>query len=368
MDALSSLLTTGGSFLVLLTVVVFVHELGHFLIARWNGVKVEVFSVGFGRELVGFYDRHGTRWRLSLLPFGGYVKFFGDADAASATEDDLNGLTEDERKVAFPCQPLWRKAAIVFAGPAANFVFAILVFAVVFMTVGRPMAPAVIGSVKADSAAATAGLLAGDRIVAIAGHPVEEFADVQRLVPLYGMDAMPVTVVRDGGELTVTTHPKSLDEQGNRLPAPILGVVISQSSVEVKSLGPIEAVGQAFENTWTITASTVVAMGQMVRGDRGTEDLGGPIRIAEFSGQAARNGLLSFVTFIAVLSINLGLINLLPVPVLDGGHLALYAIQAIRGRPLGEQAQGVGVKIGLMFVIGLMIFSTWNDILRLVRG
>lgn len=367
MDALFSLLTTGGSFLVLLTVVVFVHELGHFLIARWNGVKVEVFSVGFGRELFGFYDRYGTRWRVSLLPFGGYVKFFGDADAASATEGDLRGLTPEERKVAFPCQALWRKAAIVFAGPAANFVFAIVVFAVVFMSVGRPMAPAVVGTVRAESAAEQAGMQPEDRIIAINGHTVKEFADVQRLVPLYGMDEMAVTVSRDGQEIQLKARPKTVDEAGNPLPAPILGITISNSAIEVQRLGPIDAVVQAAENTWTITSSTVVAMGQMIRGARGTEDLGGPIRIAEFSGQAARGGFLSFVTFIAVLSINLGLINLLPVPVLDGGHLALYAIEAVRGRPLGEQAQGVGVRIGLVLVIGLMIFSTWNDILRLVR-
>jgi regulator of sigma E protease len=368
MDIFHSIWTTGGAFLLLLTVVVFVHELGHFLVARWNGVRVEVFSLGFGRELFGFNDRHGTRWRVSLLPLGGYVKFFGDVDAASAGEADTTGYSEAERRVAFPCQPLWRKAAIVFAGPAANFVFAILVFAVVFMTYGRPLTQAVIDEVRGGSAAQEAGLLAGDRIVAVAGHSVESFEDVQRLVPLYGTKEMPVTVERNGEELTLLTHPQQVDADGKTLPMPILGVSISREAIEMIRLGPVEAIGEAVVSTYTMSASTLVALGQMVSGQRGAEELGGPIRIAEFSGQAARAGVLSFVMFIAILSVNLGLINLLPVPVLDGGHLALYAIEALRGRPLGEKAQEVGIRIGLMMVIGLMIFATWNDILRLVTG
>jgi regulator of sigma E protease len=368
MDFLHSVWTTGGAFLLLLTVVVFVHELGHFLVARWNGVRVEVFSVGFGRELIGFNDRHGTRWRISMLPLGGYVKFFGDADAASAGTDDTSGYSEEERRVAFPCQPLWRKASIVFAGPAANFVFAILVFAVVFMTVGRPQTQAVIDEVRPASAAQEAGLLPGDRIVAVAGEPVASFEDVQRLVPLYGNGVMAVTVDRAGQTLTLETEPHRVDSEGNPLPMPILGVTISPEAIEVVRLGPVEALGEAVVNTYTMTRSTLVALGQMVSGQRGTEELGGPIRIAEFSGQAARAGTLSFVMFIAILSINLGLINLLPVPVLDGGHLALYAIEGLRGRPLGEKAQEVGIRIGLSLVIALMIFATWNDILRLVTG
>lgn len=367
MEFLHSLWTTVGSFLILLTVVVFVHELGHFLVARWVGVRVEAFSIGFGRELVGFTDRRGTRWRLSMLPFGGYVKFFGDGDVASATESDVSVLTDEERALTFSAQKLYHKAAIVFAGPAANFVFAVLVFTVVFMVLGRPLAPAVIGEVRPDSAAAEAGLLAGDRITGIAGHEVIRFEDVQRLVPLYGTQEMELSFERGGSEQTVKVRPRMEGGDGRHPATPILGVMIHSDSFEIIEQGPVDAFVSAVENTWTITRSTAIAMGQMLSGARGTEDIGGPLRIAEFSGEAARSGFFNYVMFISVLSINLGMINLFPVPVLDGGHLALYAIEGLRGKPLGEKAQEIGVKIGLSLVLALMVFATWNDIVRFFR-
>ena len=371
MDIVSALWTYVVPFLAILLVVVFVHEFGHFIIARLNGVKVDVFSIGFGRELFGYTDRHGTRWKLSLLPLGGYVKFFGDMDAASARQDDGSGMTEDERKVAFQFKTVGQRAAIVFAGPAFNFLFAIVVFAAIFMTVGRPTTEPVIGGVVEGSAAAEAGLMAGDRIVEIAGTPVDRFQDIQRLVPLYGSEPMDVVYERDGVRTSVVTTPhiKEVEDPfGNMTKMPQLGIHVSNEYLVMERLGPLDAVVGAVQNTWTVTSSTLVAFGQMVAGDRGTDDLGGPLRIAEYSGQAAQMGLPNFVMFVAVLSINLGLINLFPVPLLDGGHLLFYGFEGLRGHPLGERAQEMGLRLGLVVVFGIMIFATWNDILRFLQG
>ncbi len=371
MDIVSALWTYVVPFLAIILVVVFVHEFGHFIIARLNGVKVDVFSIGFGKELAGFTDRHGTRWKLSALPLGGYVKFFGDMDAASTRQEDGSTLTEEERKVAFQFKSVGQRAAIVFAGPAFNFLFAILVFAVVFMSVGRPTTEPVIGGVVEGSAAAEAGLAAGDRIVEIAGHPVRRFQDIQRLVPLYGSEPMGVVYERDGvsHRVTATPHIREVEDPfGNLTQMPQLGIHVSGASLVMERLGPLDAVVGAVENTWSVTSATLVAFGQMVAGDRGADDLGGPLRIAEYSGQAAQMGFPNFITFVAVLSINLGLINLFPIPLLDGGHLLFYGFESLRGRPMGERAQEMGLKLGLVVVFGIMIFATWNDILRFVQG
>lgn len=370
MDIFSGLPLTIVSFLLIISIVVFVHELGHFLVARWNGVRVEVFSIGFGREIFGFDDRHGTRWKVSLIPMGGYVKFFGDADEASA-RSDTDGLSEEDRKVAFPFKSLGQRAAIVFAGPAFNFLFAIAVFAAVFMSVGRPVSTSIIGDVEPGTAAAEAGLQAGDRITAIEGNAVERFQDIQRLVPLYGADAMEITFERDGESRTVVARPQWREVEdpfGKVQKTPILGIRASAEGLGVERLGPIDATVAAVENTWSVTSGTLVAFGQMISGVRGTEDIGGPLRIAEFSGQAAQMGVVNFMLFVAILSVNLGLINLFPIPMLDGGHLLFYGFEAVRGKPLGERAQELGLRLGLMVVFGIMIFATWNDILRLVRG
>lgn len=369
MDILTTLGTYILPFLVILTVVVFVHELGHFLVARWNGVRVEVFSIGFGRELAGFTDRHGTRWKFSLIPLGGYVKFFGDADAASTTKaEGVDGLSDELKKVAFPHKSVGQRAAIVAAGPLFNFLFAIVVFAGVFMTVGQPVTQPVVGEVRAGSAAEAAGLLPGDRFVAIQGSRVERFEDVQRLVQLYGTaPPMRVEVERDGQRLTFNTSPTLMESQdsfGNPIMSPILGVAVSREQTDVVRYGPTGALWMGVRNTWDVTSMTLVAFGQMITGKRGTDDLGGPIRIAEYSGQAAQTGVVGFILFIAILSVNLGLINLFPIPILDGGHLVFYAAEAILGKPLGEKAQEVGLRLGLGLILALMVFVTWNDIVR----
>lgn len=371
MDIVSALLTYVVPFLAIILVVVFVHEFGHFIIARLNGVKVDVFSIGFGKELFGVTDRHGTRWKVSALPLGGYVKFFGDMDAASARQEDASGLSEAERKVAFQFKTVGQRAAIVFAGPAFNFLFAVVVFAAVFMAVGRPTTEPVIGGVVENSAAAEAGLRAGDRIVAMAGEPIDRFQDIQRIVPLYGTEPMEIVFERDGVRQTVTATPhirEVEDPFGNMTKMPQLGIQVSGEFTVLERMGPVDAVVGAVENTWSVTSSTLVAFGQMIAGDRGTDDLGGPLRIAEYSGQAAQMGLTNFMMFVAVLSINLGLINLFPIPLLDGGHLLFYGFESLRGRPLGERAQEMGLRLGLVVVFGIMIFATWNDILRFVQG
>lgn len=358
------------SFLVILTLVVFVHEMGHFLVARWNGVRVEVFSIGFGPELLGFTDRRQTRWKLALLPLGGYVKFFGDSDASSSGADGRE-MTEAEKAVSFHHKSVWRRIAIVFAGPAANLVFALVVFTAVYAAIGQSVTPPVVDSVQPGSAAAEAGLQPGDRIIAVNGSDVERFEELQRLIPLSAGNPITLTVARDGETLTVTATPQMqeiTDSLGETREVPVLGVTARTDGRDMVQLGPVEAVDRAFDEAYGLVHATVVSVGQMVTGQRGTDDLGGPVRIAEMSGQVAKLGVISMLLFAAFLSINLGLINLLPIPVLDGGHLLFYAIEAVRGAPVGERTQEYAFRLGLVLIVGLMVFVTSNDILRQING
>jgi regulator of sigma E protease len=365
------LLHTLVSFVIVLTVVVFVHEMGHFLIARWNGVKVEVFSIGFGKELFGFNDRRGTRWRVSAIPMGGYVRFLGDDDAASATKDEaaMDAMDEAARRQSFHHKRLGQRFAIVAAGPLANFLFAIVVFAGFFMTFGQPRSLPVVGEVVAGGAAEEAGMKAGDLILSIDGSTVERFQDVQRLVPLSNGDPMAVVVERDGAEVPLVLTPRLEDVDnglGNTVKVARIGVKASLSPNDMRRLGPVDAGVEAVAQTWGLTADTLTYLGQMIAGERSADELGGPVRIAQFSGQAAERGLPDLVMFIALLSVNLGLINLFPIPMLDGGHLMFYTIEALRGRPLTARAQEYGFRFGLAVVLALMVFATWNDLSVLV--
>ncbi|MCG8355085.1 MAG: RIP metalloprotease RseP [Kiloniellales bacterium] len=353
-------------FLVILTILVFVHEMGHYLIARYNGVRVEVFSVGFGPELFGYTDKAKTRWKFSVIPLGGYVKMFGDLNASSLPDPRIVNMSSDDQAEAFPFKRLSQRSWIVAGGPLANFLFAVVLLAGLFAFVGQPFTPAVVGEVQEDSAAAEAGIMPGDRIVRIDGGEIERFEEVQRIVRLSPEQLLEVTVLRDGGEVTLQVTPRRTvfdDNLGNKQEIGLLGV--SRSGVEYVRHGPIEATWRAMEETVSLTLGTLKAVGQMIAGTRSAKELGGPIRIAEMSGQVAEIGLVSVIWFMAVLSINLGLINLFPIPMLDGGHLLFFGIEALRGRPLGERAQEYGFRIGLALVLSLMVFATWNDIVRI---
>lgn len=357
------------AFLIVLSIVVFVHEMGHFLVARWNGVRVETFSIGFGPQLFGFDDRHGTRWRVAAIPLGGYVKFFGDADASSATNDG-RPMTDEERAVSFHHKSVWQRIAIVVAGPAANLVFAVVVFAVVYGAIGQMATPPVVADVVPGSAAEEAGLQPGDRIVSVNGTEINRFEQLQHMIPLTNGAALDLIVERDGDRLPMVATPRIeeiTDSLGQTREQAVLGITASTSQEDLVRLGPVEAVGAAFSQAYGLVEATAISVGQMVSGERGTEDLGGPIRIAQMSGQVAELGLVSLLLFTAFLSVNLGLINLLPIPVLDGGHLVFYLVEAVRGRPLGERTQEYSFRIGLALIIALMVFVTWNDIVQQIN-
>ena len=367
-------------FLVVLTVLVFVHEMGHYLAARKCGIRVEVFSVGFGRELFGWTDKVGTRWKLSAIPFGGYVKMFGEMQnhrgAPSDNENDDPGATAsaDESGIAagapdaFDSKSLGQRAFVVFAGPLANFLFAITILAGMFMTVGQPFTPSDIGKVLPNSAAERAGFQPGDVIIGIDGTRVERFEQVIRSVQLRPGETLIFQVQRDGREISVTAVPDVLDQKdrfGNQQRIGRLGISRVGTDMKLIQHDPFSAVWRATHETYVLTGSIFSALGQIIRGTRSTKELGGPIRIAEMSGNVWQAGLISVLMFATVLSINLGLINLFPVPMLDGGHLLFYAIEALRGKPLGLRAQEYGLRIGITMVLALMVFATWNDLVQL---
>ncbi|WP_114391774.1 RIP metalloprotease RseP [Oleisolibacter albus] len=366
MEVFSFIWNYGIMFLVVLTVLVFVHEFGHYWAARRNGVRVDVFSIGFGPEIFGFHDRAGTRWKFSLIPLGGYVKMFGDADATSRPGEEVRTMTAEERQVSFFHKRLGQKAIIVAAGPIANFLFAIIVLALMFMLYGQPYTPPVVQEVQPDGAAAAAGIQAGDSIVSVNGSGVDRFQDVLQVIVLNPGVPLEMVVERNGTRVPVTVTPRPVqltDRFGNSHTIGRLGVL--RGADEYRKQPPLTAVVQAMRETWSLTTGTLDAVWQMAAGVRSTEELGGPLRIAQMSGQVAQTSFVALVWFLAVLSINLGLINLFPVPMLDGGHLLFYGIEAARGRPLGERAQEYGFRIGLALVLSLMVFATWNDLVHL---
>ncbi|WP_044560031.1 RIP metalloprotease RseP [Azospirillum sp. B4] len=361
--------TYGGTFLVVLTVLVFVHEFGHYYIARRNGVRVDVFSIGFGPEIWGFNDRAGTRWKFSLIPLGGYVKMFGDADAASRPGAEARTMTAEERAVSFHHKRVGQRAAIVAAGPMANFLFAIVAMSLLFMFYGQPYTPATVQQVEPDSAAAAGGVQAGDRVLELNGRPIERFEDLQQIIAVSPGMPLAMKVQRGDAQVDLTVTPRAVESEdrfGNKSRIGRLGVVRGQD--EYHRRDPLNAVWAACKGTWALITGTLDAVGQMIIGAHGTEDLGGPLRIVQMSGQMAQVGFVQVIWFMTVLSVNLGLINLFPVPMLDGGHLMYYGLEALRGRPLGERAQEYGFRIGLALVLSLMIFATWNDLVHFGVG
>jgi regulator of sigma E protease len=353
-------------FLIVLTVLVFVHEMGHYWVARRTGVKIEVFSIGFGPELFGWFDKAGTRWKVSALPLGGYVKMFGDADPSSMPGENVPTMTAEERAVSHHHKSVGARAAIAAAGPVANFLFAIVVLSGLFATVGQPFTPPDIGAVEAGSAAASAGLKPGDTFVTVNGQKIERFEDVQQIVRLNTGTSLDLVVRRGTADVALKATPKVMamtDRFGNQHSFGVLGV--SRSGVSYVRRDPGTAVVEATKETWSIVTGTLTAVGQMITGARTTEELGGPLRIAKLSGEVAQGGAVSLLSFMALLSVNLGLINLFPIPILDGGHLLFYAAEALMGRPLGRRAQEFGFRLGLALVLTLMVFATWNDLVQL---
>ncbi len=353
-------------FLFILTILVFVHELGHYLVARWNGVRVEVFSIGFGRELFGWDDALGTRWKISLIPLGGYIRMFGDEDASSRPSANVDTISPEEQAVSFYHKKLGQRSAVVFAGPFANFIFAIVVLSFMFATVGQPISSTQITDVASESAADTAGLRAGDRITHMAGRPVGRFEDVQMLVRQSPLISIEITVLREGAEVVLTATPdvkEGTDNFGNLYRIGLLG--IRGSVQEYMRHSPLESVARATMETYSRIGLTLNALGEIITGTRSTEELGGPLRIAKMSGEMAQYGWTATFELLVWLSISLGLINLFPIPLLDGGHLLYFAAEAIRGKPLGKRTQEYGFRIGLMIVLSLMVFVTWNDLVNM---
>lgn len=350
------------AFLVVLTVVVFFHELGHYVIARINGVRVQTFSIGFGPEIVGWTDRKETRWKISMIPLGGYVKFFGDVGAASQPGDELPELSEEERAVSFHHKRLHQRAAVVFGGPFANFILAIVLLAILFATAGQQFTAPEVLEVVPDSAAEEAGIAPGDVFREIEGSAIERFEDIVAIVIEAPGQPLQVTVERAGELEFLTVTPRKVlveDRFGTVRPIGQLG--IRGGRVGFVTHDPGTAIWLGFKQTFVFTGETLKAVGQMISGQRSTDDLSGPLRIAQISGQVAEQGLSSLIFFVAILSINLGLINLFPIPMLDGGHLLIYGIEAVRGRPLGARALEMVFRVGLGLIVLLIGFVLWND-------
>lgn len=351
-------------FLILLTVLVFVHELGHYLIARRCGVRVDAFSIGFGPELFGWHDKSGTRWKVSAIPLGGYVKMFGDADASSGKADS-RPMTDDEKAVSFHYKTLGQRSAIVAAGPIANFLFAGVLLFVLYGIVGTPVFKneAIIGEVSDGLPAAAAGLEPGDRILEIEGRELTSFDDLREIVAASPETPLAFLIEREGKAIDKTVTPSRIELQDGR----VIGRVGIVPHMDHETTGIGEAVWLGISGTYRLTEQTIVFLGRIITGEEASDNIGGPIGIAMLSGEMAKRGLSDYLFFAALLSINLGLINLLPVPVLDGGHLAFYAAEAVRGRPLGERAQEYGFRLGLVLILLLFLFATKNDIVRLAQ-
>lgn len=395
------------SFILLLSVIVFVHEFGHFAAARLLGVRVDVFSIGMGKVLARWTDRHGTEWRISLLPIGGYVKFFGDAGPASNPSDEVAAeqdgpattqfprpgsdrdvaprLTPEEKKVCFHFKPVWARALIVAAGPMANFVLAIAIFWGLIMTFGEVVVEPRIGAVSPDSAAEEAGFLPGDVIVAAGGRRISSFDDLMVVTRLGSGEQIAFTIERDGQTMVILATPRRQiveDAFGNKSRGGLLGLSPDREAYKIERRTPLEALGKAAERCWGVITSTTKFLGRLIAGKEDPENLGGPLKMAQYAGQAMTSGfneeanalesralfeklrvsLATFVNLAAFVSVSIGFLNLFPIPVLDGGHLMYYAYEAAAGKPLGARAQAIGFRVGLLLLGSFMLFVTWNDI------
>lgn len=376
MDHISAIFSFLGGYILpyilILSLLVFIHELGHYLAGRWSGIRILAFSVGFGPELVGYTDRHGTRWKISAIPLGGYVRFFGDADVVSRPDGSISDtLTVEELAQTLNGAKLWKRAVTVAAGPLANFLLAIVIFAGMFATMGKPVSDPVVADIKPGSAAEAAGIARGDVLVALDGRMIETFDDVVRYITMRPEIPVEVTVRRAGEEIEFELVPKravTTDRFGNEMEVGQIGIITDQQAgnFRIVELSPVQAVWEGVRQTGHIITGTFDYIGNMIAGRMNADQLGGPVRVVQASGEMATLGVIALLNLAAVLSVSLGLLNLFPVPVLDGGHLVLYAIEAVRGRPMGQGAQEIAFRIGMAMILSLMVFATWNDISRLI--
>lgn len=355
-------------FLFVLTVVVFVHEMGHYLVARWCGIGSQAFSIGFGPELIGFTDKYGTRWKISAIPLGGYVKFIGDESATSSPVDvDNASLSADEQQRAFHTQPVWKRAATVFAGPAFNIILTIVIFSVFFALYGRQISDPLIAGVQPGSPAAEAGFEAGDRFISVDGEKITTFSDVQRIVSGRAGDKLNFTVERDGKMVDLQAVPaivERTDPFGNKIKLGAIGVETTEAVGNFRRIeyGPLESVGQAVMETGYIISRTGEFFQRFAVGREDKCQLGGPVKIANMAGKAASQGFDWLIQLMAMLSVGIGLLNLFPLPPLDGGHLVFYAVEAIKGSPVSAAAQEIFYRAGFLLVMGFMGFVLFNDL------
>ena len=356
-------------FIALIVVVVFIHEYGHYYFAKRYGVGVTDFSIGFGKEMFGWNDKSGTRWKVCVIPLGGYVKFFGDRNVYSQADNDkiIKEYSKEDQDKLFVLKPLYQRALIVFGGPLANFLLAILIFFSVYTFAGKDFTPAVINEVQKDSPAMVAGLKDNDIVVSIDGNEVTSIMEVSKYIMMSTDEFINFTVNRYDQDLTFRVKPNIVegeDNLGNKISKRMVGIKLGAYNNEVNhvKLGPTKALFYAVNEVYYVSTSSLKYIGSMLTGNGDTSQLGGPIRIAKISGQVAEFGILPFISLMAYISISLGLINLFPIPMLDGGHLMFYGIEKVLGRPLSQKTQEGFFRIGMFLLLSLMFFTTFNDL------
>jgi len=356
-------------FIILITIVVFIHEFGHYYIAKRCGVGITDFSIGFGKEIFGWNDKSGTRWKFCWIPLGGYVKFFGDRNVFSQSEQQeiINKYNKEDREKLFILKPLYQRSLIVAAGPIANFILAIIIFVMIFMFVGKDMTPAIIDEVNKDSPAFVSGMKKNDKIIYIDNNKVESILEVSTFINTSTAEIIEFIVVRENKEISLLVKPNVIDGKdslGNSVKKRMIGIKLSSlnNGNERKPLGPSKAIYYSFKEVWFVTTTSLNYLGKMITGSADSSQLGGPIRIAKITGQVAEYGVIPFLSIMAYISLSLGLINLFPIPMLDGGHLMFYLIEKVLGRPLNQKIQEGCFRIGLFLLFSLMFFATFNDL------